>query len=172
MRLLKKINIIKRRRNLWIPLVPAWSVEKEKKDEQERNFTSVYFCIAWVILANVKISHLPAFSSWLCDSFPSLCGPRATHEGNKSHNLSLQADNPYTSSSINFFHRSRSGMFFTDISYGLPIFSIHLDTSISECNETVFCMCCKSRQHNRVSFALTDNWVVSICHSWWSIECL
>ena len=40
-------------------------------------------------------------SSWLCDLFPScvalwLC-PWATHKGNKSHNPSLQADNPYFS---------------------------------------------------------------------------
>ena len=59
----------------------------------------MYFCIPWGILANVKISHLSAFSSWLCDLFPSCVAlglrPRATHEGNKSHNPSLQADNPY-----------------------------------------------------------------------------
>ena len=84
---------------MWIPLVPAWSVEKQKKDEQYRNFSSVHFCIPWGILANVKISHLPAWSEGLCDLFP-LCvalglHPRAMHEGNKSHNPSLQADNPY-----------------------------------------------------------------------------
>ena len=59
----------------------------------------MYFCIPWGILANIKISHLSAFSSWLCDSFPSCVAlglrPRATHEGNKSHNPWLQADNPY-----------------------------------------------------------------------------
>ena len=37
-----------------------------------------------------------------------------------------------------FFDRSRSGLFFTDISDHLPIFSIHFDTSISASNETVF----------------------------------
>ena len=31
----------------------------------------MYFCIPWGILANVKISRLSAFSSWLCDLFPS-----------------------------------------------------------------------------------------------------
>ena len=36
-----------------------------------------------------------------------------------------------------FFDRSRSGLFFTDISDHLPIFSIHLDTSISASNETI-----------------------------------
>ena len=34
--------------------------------------------------------------------------------------------------------RSRSGLFFTDISDHLPIFCIHFDTSISASNETVF----------------------------------
>ena len=46
------------------------------------------------ILANVKISRLSAFSSWLCDLFPSFVALglrfRATHEGNKSHNNSNQ----------------------------------------------------------------------------------
>ena len=37
-----------------------------------------------------------------------------------------------------FFDRSRSGLFFTDISDHLPIFSIHFDTSMSASNETVF----------------------------------
>ena len=37
-----------------------------------------------------------------------------------------------------FFDRSRSGLFFTDISDHLPIFSIHFNTSISASNETVF----------------------------------
>ena len=37
-----------------------------------------------------------------------------------------------------FFDRSRSGLFFTDISDHLPIFSIHFDTTISASNETVF----------------------------------
>ena len=37
-----------------------------------------------------------------------------------------------------FFDRSRSGLFFTDISDHLPIFSIHFDTSTSASNETVF----------------------------------
>ena len=37
-----------------------------------------------------------------------------------------------------FFDRSRIGLFFTDISDHLPIFSIHFDTSISASNETVF----------------------------------
>ena len=37
-----------------------------------------------------------------------------------------------------FFDRSRSGLFFTDISDHLPIFSIHFDTSISVSNKTVF----------------------------------
>ena len=36
-----------------------------------------------------------------------------------------------------FFDRSRSGLFFTDISDHLPIFSIHFDTSISASNETI-----------------------------------
>ena len=59
----------------------------------------MYFCIPWGILANVKISRLSAFSSWLCDLFPSCVAlglrPRTTHEGNKSHKPSLQANNPY-----------------------------------------------------------------------------
>ena len=59
----------------------------------------MYFCIPWGILANVKISRLSALSSWLCDLFPSCVAlglrPRVTHEGNKSHNPLLQADNPY-----------------------------------------------------------------------------
>ena len=37
-----------------------------------------------------------------------------------------------------FFDRSTSGLFFTDISDHMPIFSIHFDTSISASNETVF----------------------------------
>ena len=37
-----------------------------------------------------------------------------------------------------FFDRSRCGLFFTDISDHLPIFSINFDTSISASNETVF----------------------------------
>ena len=37
-----------------------------------------------------------------------------------------------------FLDRSRSGLFFTDISDHLPIFSIHFNTSISGSNETVF----------------------------------
>ena len=37
-----------------------------------------------------------------------------------------------------FFDRSRSGLFFTDISDHLPVFSIHFDTSFSASNETVF----------------------------------
>ena len=37
-----------------------------------------------------------------------------------------------------FFDRSRSGLFFNDISDHLPIFSIHFDTSISASNGTVF----------------------------------
>ena len=77
-------NIIKKPRNLWIPPVPAWSVKKQKKNEQQRHISSMYFCIPWGILANVKISHLSAFSSWLCDLFPS-----------------LQADNPYI---INWYY--------------------------------------------------------------------
>ena len=59
----------------------------------------MYFCIPWGILANVKISRLSAFSSWLCDLFLSCVAlglhRRATHEGNKSHNPSVQANNPY-----------------------------------------------------------------------------
>ena len=47
-----------------------------------------------------KISRLSAFSSWLCDLIPSFVAlglrPRATHEGTKSHNPSLQADTPYS----------------------------------------------------------------------------
>ena len=37
-----------------------------------------------------------------------------------------------------FFDRSRNGLFFTDISDHLPIFSIQFDTSMSTSNETVF----------------------------------
>ena len=102
-------NIIKKPRNLWIPPVPAWSVKKQKKNEQQRHISSMYFCIPWGILANVKISHLSALGSWLCDLFPS-CVARGR---NKSHNPLLQADNPclraiwvvYHFSSLNILSR-------------------------------------------------------------------
>ena len=43
-----------------------------------------------------KISRLSAFSSWLCDLFPScVLRPRATRQENKSHNPSLEADNSF-----------------------------------------------------------------------------
>ena len=41
----------------------------------------MYFCIPWGILANVKISHLSAFSLWLCDLFPSCCALRQRTRG-------------------------------------------------------------------------------------------
>ena len=49
------------------------------KNKREMNntvwhFSSMNFCIPWGILANVKISRLSAFSSWLCDLFPSWVG--------------------------------------------------------------------------------------------------
>ena len=61
------------------------------------------FCFAFPILATEYSSclfycyvRLSAFSSWLCDLFPSCVAlglrPRATHEGNKSHNHELKAD--------------------------------------------------------------------------------
>ena len=43
--------------------------------------------VPWGILAVVKISRLSAGSEGLCDLFSS-------HERNKSHNPSFQADNP------------------------------------------------------------------------------
>lgn len=73
----ERTNKIKIPRSLWIPPVLAWNkVEKQNKDEQQRHFSSVYFCIPWGILAIVKLGRLSAFSSG---------GPRGTHEGNKSH---------------------------------------------------------------------------------------
>ena len=49
------------------------------KNKREMNntvwhFSSMNFCIPWGILANVKISRLSTFSSWLCDLFPSWVG--------------------------------------------------------------------------------------------------
>ena len=41
----------------------------------------MYFCISGGILANVKISHLSAFSLWLCDLFPSCCALRQRTRG-------------------------------------------------------------------------------------------
>ena len=78
-----------------------------KKKTKERwigaSFVNV-FLHPWGILANVKISRLSAFSWWSCDLFPSCVAlglrPRETHGGNKSHNLSLQADNPYLMYSV------------------------------------------------------------------------
>ena len=64
----------------------------------------MYFCIPWGILANVKISRLSTFSSWLCDLFPLCIALRlhsqAPHEGNKSRKPSLQADNPYLTDTL------------------------------------------------------------------------
>ena len=52
-----------------------------------------------------------------------------------------------------FFDRSRSGLFFTDISDHLPIFSIHFDTSISASNV------------NQVNTTKFLSHLVSVCHS-------
>ena len=72
-------------------------VLKNKRKMNNRGIFLLCFFIPWGILANVKISRLSAFSSWLCDLFPSCIAlglrPWATHEGNKSHNPLPEADN-------------------------------------------------------------------------------
>ena len=105
-----KTNIIKKPRNLWMPPVPAWSVKKQKKDD--RGVFRQGICIPWGILANVKISRLSAWSEGLCDLFP-----RATHEGNKSHNLSLQADNPFTNHVVIWDTQGTCALLFDRIFY-------------------------------------------------------
>ena len=61
--------------------------------------------------------------------------PLITRPTRLTSHLATLIDNIFVNQ---FFDRSRSGLFFTDISDHLPIFSIHFDTSISACNETVF----------------------------------
>ena len=59
----------------------------------------MYIWAPWGILVKAKISLLSVFSSWFCDLFTSCVavGLRAqgTHEGNKSHDPSLQVYNSH-----------------------------------------------------------------------------
>ena len=82
-----KTNIIKKLRNFWMPAVPAWSVKKQKNNRG--NFRQCIFSI-FASLRNPR----------QCKNIKPFIGLQlvimwATHEGNKSHNPSLQAGNPY-----------------------------------------------------------------------------
>ena len=88
-----KTNIFKKLRNFLMPAVPAWSVKKQK------NNRGIFRQCIFNIFASLR-------NPRQCKNIKPLIGLQlvvmwATHEGNKSHNPSLQASNPYIQTASN-----------------------------------------------------------------------